>query len=403
MGMPLEGIRVLELTQFAFGPRTAGFLVEMGAEVTKIENPQGGDPVRGLLALKGIPMYEGAYNAYFEQNHRGKRGIALDLRHERGREVAHRLIETSDVFVTNLRVSGLERLGMDYGTLSSINPRLIYAVGTGWGLKGATRDRGAFEGTGFARSGLVTSFVEPGMLPPQCPPAVGDYMAATFLAYGIMLALFHRERTGEGQMVHTSLLASMLKTGSLCIDTSLVTGRDMVGVAHDAENAFYNCYRTKDDRWIQLALIQDERAWGEFCKAVGIQHLEHDPRFATAEARVENRVELVSALDEVFLSRTQSEWIEDLEQYRFPWAPVRYFTELTSDQQVLDNDYLVTVDDPVAGEVRVVGACIDLSKSPGRIAGSKGPELGQHTEEVLLELGYTWDDIASLKEGGVIL
>ncbi|MFW6125876.1 MAG: CaiB/BaiF CoA transferase family protein [Chloroflexota bacterium] len=403
MSIPLEGIRVLELTQFAFGPRTAGFLVEMGADVIKIENPEGGDPIRGLLALKGIPMYEGSYNAYFEQNHRGKRGIALDLRREPGRKVAHRLIEQSDVFVTNLRVSGLERMGMDYETLSKINPRLIYAIGTGWGLKGSGQDRGAFEGTAFARSGVVSSFVEPGVLPPQCPPAVGDYMAAMFLAYGIMLALFHRERTGKGQMVDTSLLAAFMKIGSLCIDTSLVVGRDMVGVPHEAENAFYNCYRTKDDRWIQIALIQDERAWPDFCLALGLQDYEHDPRFATVEARMENRVELISLLDDVFLRKTQKEWVEELEGQRFPWGSVQYFTELASDRQVLDNDYLVTVDDPQVGEVKVVGVGIGLSESPGRVAESKAPELGQHTEEVLLELGYTWDDIVSLKEEQIIL
>ena len=403
MSMPLDGIKVLDLTQFAFGPRTGGFLAEMGADVIKIENPQGGDPIRGVLAIKGVPMYEGRYNAYFEQNHRGKRGIALDLRHERGREVAHKLVEDTDVFLTNLRVSGLERLGMDYETLSAINPRLIYAIGTGWGLKGAGRDRGAFEGTAFARSGVVTSFAEPSALPPQCPPAVGDYTAATFLAYGIMLALFHRERTGVGQMVHTSLLASFMKIGSLCIDTSLVVGQDMVGVPHDAENAFYNCYRTRDDRWIQIALIQEDRAWSEFCGAMGMEDYEHDARFATAEARLEHRVELISVLDEVFLRRTQKEWIEVLGQHRFPWGALKHFSELTSDEQVLDNDYLVTVDDAEVGEVKVVGVGIDLSESPGAIAASKAPELGQHTEEVLLELGYTWEDIASLKEENVIL
>ncbi|MDY6916988.1 MAG: CoA transferase [Chloroflexota bacterium] len=402
MSMPLEGIKVVELAQYAFGPRTAGFLKEMGADVVKIESTEGGDPVRGLLALKGVSMYTGPYNAYIEQNHRGKRGIALDLHHEKGREVAHRLIEKADVFVTNLRAGGLKRLGMDYDTLSSINPGLVYAMGTGWGLKGAARERGAFEGTGFARSGAVTSFVERGAMPVQCPPAVGDYMAAAFLAYAIMLGLFHRERTGEGQLVHTSLLGSFMKIASLCIDTSLVAKQDVVGTPHNEENAFYNGYRTKDGRWIQLALIQDERAWSEFCETMGIQHLEHDARFDTAEKRAENKADLIEVLDAIFLTRTYSEWIEHLEKHQFPWAPVRYFTELTSDQQVLDNDYLVPVNDPVAGEVKVVGVNVDLSRSPGRIEG-KAPELGQHTEEVLLELGYTWEDIASMKEQNVIL
>lgn len=400
MSMPLDGIKVLDLTVYAFGPRAGEYLAEMGAEVIKIESPQGGEPLRGEKNLRGIPVRE--FNAYFEQVQRGKKSVAIDLHHEKAREAAYKLVEQCDVFVTNLRVDSLRRLGMDYETLSAVNPRLVYAVGTGWGLKGPGRGRGAFESTGFAMSGLVTSFLDPSLRPPLCPPAFGDYAAATMLAYGIMLALFHRERTGEGQMVHTSLLGSFLKLISCCVDCSLVAGENMFGQAHEEENPFYSMYRTKDNRWIQMAVVQDYRDWPVLCEALEIEHLRDDPRYSTVEARRENSGALIAALDEVFLTKTYREWIERLEQYQFPWAPIRNFTELASDPQVVANDYIVAIDDPEVGEVKVVGVNLDLNKTPGAVR-EKAPELGQHTEEVLLDLGYTWDDIILMKEQGAAL
>lgn len=400
MSMPLDGIKVLDLTLYAFGPRTAEYLAEMGAEVIKIESPQGGDPLRAEKDLRGVPV--GQFNSYFEQLQRGKKSIAIDLHHEKAREAVHRMVRDVDVFVTNLRASGLQRLGMDYDSLSRINPRLIYAIGTGWGLKGPARDRGAFESTGFAASGLVTSFLNPSLRPPLCPPAFGDYAAATMLAYGIMLGLFHRERTGEGQMVHASLVGSFLKLISCCVDASIAADQNMFGQPHEEENPFYSMYQTKDGRWIQVAVVQDYRDWPVFCEALDIEYLRDDPRYSTVEARRENSPALIAVLDEVFLNKTQAEWIERLGKYQFPWAPVRHFTELTSDPQMIENEYIVPLDDPEVGEVKVVGVNLDLTKTPGRV-GDKAPQLGQHTEEVLLELGYTWDDVVLMKEQGAIL
>jgi len=400
MSTPLEGIKVVDLTQHAFGPRAAGFLAEMGADVVKIENAPGGDPARGEDRLRNIPM-EG-FNAYFEQSNRGKRCIAMNLRNEKARQLAYRLVRQSDVFVTNLRVAALERLGMDHDTLSAMNPRLIYAIGTGWGLRGPARDRGAFEATGMAASGLASSILEPQYRPPLCPPAAGDYTASTFLAYAIMLALFHRERSGEGQMVHVSLLGSMVTIASCCLDVSLVAGQDMFGVPHEADGAFYSCYQTRDNRWIQLALVNDERSWAEFCQAAEVEHLIDDHRFNSAEARRDNNAALGAILDELLLSREYSDWVQRLDGCQFPWAPVRHFTELADDPQMLENGYIVSLDDPQAGRVKVAGVTVELSKTPGSVRG-KAPEVGQHTEEVMLELGYTWDDIVQMKEEGAII
>lgn len=400
MSGPLEGIKVVDFTLYAFGPRAAQYLVEMGAEVVKIENPDGGEPLRGEKSLRGVPMDD--FNSYFEQVHRGKKSLAVDLRQQKAREAVCRLIEGADVFVTNFRLGGLERLGMDYDTLSKLNPRLIYAIGTGWGLKGPARDRGAFEATGYAGSGLVTTFADAESRPPVCPPAFGDYTAATLLAYGIALALYHRERTGKGQMVHTSLLGTLMKVASCCVDASIYAGKNMFGTPHSEDIPLYALYETKDKRWIQMAVVPDHRHWPDLCHTLGLEHLLDDARFATPELRRENGAELIAILDEVFLTKTQSEWIGLLEKHSFPWSPVRHFPELVSDPQVLENDYLVKLDHPQAGKVQVVGVNLDLSETPGRAEGI-APELGQHTEEILLDLGYSWDDIVLMKEQGAIL
>lgn len=400
MSAPLEGIRVIDFTIQAFGPRTSEYLAEMGAEVIKIETPRGGDPLRGVDVLRGVPSY--GFNSYFDQIQRGKKSMTLDLHFESARQAMYKLVEDADIFVTNLRLGGLERLGVDYDTLSHMNPRLIYALGTGWGLKGPGRNRGGFEVTGVAGSGMLTSFVERGVRPPVWPPALGDYIAATYLVYGVMLALYHRERSGRGQLVHTSLLGAFMKMAACCVDASLYANQDMYGMSHAQDGALYNIYETKDNRFIQIAVMHDDASWTQFCEAVGIEYLKDDPRFGAYEVRRENSDALVSILDELFLTKTQSEWIECLEQWQFPWAPVRLLTELASDPQVIENDYLVTIDYPGVGEAKVVGVNLDLSETPGTVR-EQAPELGQHTEEILLELGYTWDDIIAMKEEGAIL
>ena len=400
MSGPLEGIRVIDFTIQAFGPRTSEYLAEMGADVIKIESPRGGEPLRGVDVLRGVPSY--GFNSYFDQIQRGKKSLTLDLHFESARQAMYKLVADADIFVTNLRMGGLERLGVDYETLSGLNPRLIYALGTGWGMKGPHRGRGGFEVTGAAGSGMLTSFVEQGVRPPLWPPALGDYIAATLLVYGIMLAMYHRERSGKGQLVHTSLLGAFMKMASCCVDASLYANQDMYGMAHTQEGGLYNMYETKDNRFIQIAVMHDDASWAQFCQAVGIEHLKDDPRFGPYEARRENSAELVSILDELFLSRTYSEWIECLEQWHFPWSPVQVYTELATDPQVVENDYLVTVEYPGVGEAKVVGVNIDLSETPGRVR-EQAPELGQHTEEILLDLGYTWEDIIAMKEEGAIL
>jgi crotonobetainyl-CoA:carnitine CoA-transferase CaiB-like acyl-CoA transferase len=400
MSGPLEGIRVVDFTIQAFGPRASEYLAEMGADVIKVESPRGGDPLRGVDVLRGVPT--NGFNSYFDQIQRGKKGMTLDLHFESARQAMYKLVEKADIFVTNLRMRGLERLGVDYETVSRLNPRLIYALGTGWGMKGPGRDRGGFEVTGAAGSGVLTNFAEQGTRPPLWPPALGDYIAGTYLAYGIILALYHREKSGKGQLVHTSLLGTFMKVAACCVDASVYANKDMYGMPHGEDGGLYNVYETKDNRFIQIAVMHDDASWAEFCEAVEIEHLKDDPRFGPYEARRENSTALVSILDELFLTRTQSEWMEILDRYNFPWSPVRLYTELPSDPQVIANDYLVAVDYPGVGEAKVVGVNLDLSETPGRVR-EQAPELSQHTEEILLDMGYTWEEIIAMKEEGAIL
>lgn len=401
MSMPLDGIKVLELTQWAYGPRAGAFLAEMGADVIKMEDPATGEPTRGSKTIRGIPVED--FDCYFQQNHRGKRSLAIDLRQERGREIARKLADRSDVFLTNWRMSPLEKLGLDHKTLCARNPRLVYALGTGYGMRGPDRGRGAFEVTGFARSGLASIWVDPDTPPAQCPPAAGDYMGAIFLAYGVMLALFHREHTGEGQLVHSSLLGSYVTLGSLSVDVSLATAQNIVGKSYEtSDSALYNCYRTSDGKWLQLANSRMDPLWQEFCQTMEAEELRDDPRFNNHDTRTANGATLFAILKQKFLRHTLEEWTERLNRYDFIWQPVRRPAELADDPQLLDNGYVTTVQHPKRGDIKVCGLAVELSKTPGRV-GSWAPELGQHNEEVLLELGYGWEDIASLKDSGVVL
>lgn len=399
MAMPLEGIKVVECTGFLMGPRAGAHLADMGAEVIKIEHPQGGDPTR---AGRGgmLPPPTGLIYA-FELENRGKKSITLELSKEQGRKIAYQLIERADVFLSNYQLGVLQRLGLDYETLSRINPRLIYALGTGWGLKGPHKDRPAFDYAVWARSGLMDAMGEPASPPVVCRPGFGDHITAVLLDYAILLALFHRERTGEGQMVHVSLLSGLVDAAALSLQAHLSTGKKVSRVSRlDNGNPLWNFYETQDHQWIQFAMAQSDRHWHDFCLALGIENLEHDPRFDSHEARYKNCRELVVILDPILASRPRREWEERLEGKNVIWAFVTPYSEVAEDPQLWENGHLVEIDHPQVGRTRIVGVPIQLSKSPGKPG--TAPELGQHTEEILLELGYTWGDILRLKDEEII-
>jgi crotonobetainyl-CoA:carnitine CoA-transferase CaiB-like acyl-CoA transferase len=401
MGMPLEGIRVLEVAHAIFGPHAGAQLASMGAEVIKVENPAGGDAVIRGYRGGALPRPR-EVNYYFELENHDKRSLALDLKTEPGREIAYRLVERSDVFLTNFQPQALQNLRLDYETLSRINPRLIYAQGTGWGLEGPDRDRPGYDFVVFASSGLMDAMGEPGTPPVQCRPGMGDHITAILLDYAIVMALFHRERTGEGQMVHACLLSGLLQAGASALQATLVTGEEIHRVDRRSfANPLWSFYQMKDGRWLQFAMPDSDRYWPDFCRALEIEACQHDPRFDTLVHREEHAAELVAIIDAAMATRTTQEWLERFKGTSIIWGLVNTYSEVAANPQLRANGLVMELDHPVGGRIEVAGVPVQLSKTPGRVRAA-APELGQHTEEILLELGHTWEDIIRLRDQGVI-
>lgn len=405
MALPLEGIRVIEMGLAVLSPHTGAHMADMGAEVIKVEHPAGGDLARAMTAIRQVTAAAkpGMMNFLFEQENRGKKGVTADLNFPEGVEIVHKLVKTADIFLTNYQLEVLNKLKVDYDTLSRLNPRLIYALATGWGMKGPDKDKPAFDFVAFARSGVMGTMGEPNSIPPSCLPGFGDHITATTLAYGIMVALYHRERTGEGQLVHTSLLGGLTEAASLNLQSCLSTGQDMPNISRNtAGNPLWNFYRTRDGRWLQLAMLQTDRHWHDFCEALELQHLENNPKFKAHDNRLANNVELIKILDEVFLKRTYPEWESRFSGKNIIRGLVTRFLEQSKDPQLIENGQIVKYQHPAYGEITTVGPPVQFSKTPGQVRGP-APQLGEHTEEVLLDLGYSWEDIGNLKDKKVIL
>jgi len=405
MSMLLEGIRVLDWTIFQQGPVASMLLGDMGADVIKIEERTGGDLGRGMLRVAGAMVggKEVQRNPYFEAGNRNKRSLTVDLNKDSGKEIVYRLVQKSDVFVQNFRMGVAERMGMGYETLSKHNPRLIYAHGSGWGPKGPDKDNPSADYTGIARSGLMELAGEPGMDPVPVQGGIGDQTGAVMTAMGVLAALFHRERTGEGQRVDASILGGMsfLEGHPICFCTMA----NLWGIRiarKTAGNPLWNHYRCGDDKWIAMAHLSPDKFWPIVCRSMGLERLEKDPRFDTMENRTKNCAELVAILDETFASRNRDEWEQVFKQNGVIYAPVNNVKDLTEDPQALANDYVTEFDHPVFGRMKTVGFPITFGKTPMSIR-REAPEFGQHTEELLTELlGYSWDEVLKLKDEEVI-
>lgn len=396
----MEGIKVLEVGQAVAGPAAGAILGDWGADVVHIEPPVRGDMLRGLMLVGGFPMSD--LNYVWELDSRNKRSVTLDISKKEGQAILHRLAETSDVLLTSLRPSELERYDLEYETLSRLNPRLIFASLTGYGRKGAECERPAYDYTAFvARAGFMAIVREPDRPPVFPRPGMGDHITSLALACGIATALFARERTGIGQEVDVSLF----NTGiwALGIDTmcALATGQYPPVRKRSQMVAMTNVYQTKDDKWIMMMHLQQDPYWSRFCQALGLEHIENDDRFNTFVSRLMHENELIPMAEEAMASRTLDEWKQRLDEYGLIYAPVQEPSDVAKDQQAWANDYFTTVEHPTHGEIKLVANPIKLSRMPSSIR-TTAPELGQHTEEVLLESGYNWSDIAHLKEEGVI-
>ncbi len=398
---PLAGIKVIEISTFQQGPVAGMRLGDLGADVIKIE-PKEGDPARRHMTTIKAEFHVNGYNYYFEHGNRNKRGIVLDMKKAKGMEIFLKLIDSADVFLNNMSIGAPLRLGIGPEVLRARNPRLIYAQASGWGRKGPNANSLSFDYTGIARSGLMMAAGENGTPPCMILPGLGDELGGLMCAWAVSLALFARERTGRGQLVDTSLMGSVVAMlGHLMSGTAMLKQEFPRFVRASAGNPLYNHYRCKDNKWLAIAHLDPDRWWAKVCGALGLEKLIHDPQFSTFAARSENRKELVAIFDEVFAGKTREEWIQILGEHGCIFTPIQDIKEVVNDPQVLDNNYMINIEHPTYGPLQTMGFPWDLSDTPASWR-RKAPELGEHTEEVLLEMGYGIDEVARLRDEGVI-
>jgi crotonobetainyl-CoA:carnitine CoA-transferase CaiB-like acyl-CoA transferase len=401
MAGPLDGVKVVEITMFQQGPVAGMRLGDLGADIIKVE-PGTGDPGRGMMRIIGADTGLKGRNFYFESNNRNKRSIVLDLKTEKGMEIFLKLIDRADVFLTNMSLEAPRRIGIGPEVLLKRNPRLIYAHASGWGREGPDASELSFDYTGIARSGTMMMSGERGGPPGTLIPGMGDEQGGLICAWAVTAALYAREKTGKGQLVDTSLMGSLIALHGVNFSAPGVLGKEFPRfIRAEAGNPIYNHYKCKDDKWIVIAHLQPDRYWPNVCKAMGIEELEHDPKFSTIEARHDNGKELVSILDKKFATKTRAEWMEIFKKENVIHTPVQSASEVFEDPQALANDYVVQVEHPVWGKIKMLGFPWAFHETPASVR-REAPELGQHTEEILLELGYTWDDITKLKDKKVI-
>ena len=399
------GVRVIELAQFVFVPVTGALLADWGADVVKIEHPVTGDGYRGLVT-QGIGAAAGNVNVSWEMANRGKRSVGLDLKTEAGRAILLELIAGADVFLTNMLPSSLEGLGLGVDDLRAVNPSLVYARGHGYGARGPDADKPAYDATAFwARGGLGDTLTPIGLDEPITQRgALGDRNGAVQLAFGIAAALFKKARTGEGSVVDVSLLATamwMLASDVMSAQQGTFQKARLAdpGSRYPAPNPLTANYRCGDGRYLSLCFLQPDRYWADLCRAVGRPELADDPRFVDIRVRAEHKEDCMALLDEVFASRTLPEWRDAFADERFPWEPFQSVTEMADDRQVVANGYLGTVTDGDVSFVLPTGA-VQFDEQPTALR--RAPAHGQHTDEVLQDLGYDWDRIVELKLGDVV-
>jgi crotonobetainyl-CoA:carnitine CoA-transferase CaiB-like acyl-CoA transferase len=397
------GIRVVELAQWVFVPVAGALLADWGADVVRIERPEG-DPYRGLMT-QGIGTDSGGVNLSVALANRGKRSIALDLRRDDGRKILGQLLETADVFLTNFRPGALRRLGLDAETLTEQHPTLVYARGHGYGVRGPDADMPGYDASAFWSRGGLAHVLTPSELerPIGQRGAMGDRNGAMALAFGMAAALLERTRTGRGSVVDVSLLATAMWTLSSDV-LSALQGHQPRAMSAAGPGGYVNplvgVYGTKDGRHIQLVFLEADRYWPDFCRLIGREELVDDPRFVDLQARREHADECVAELQAEFATRTFTQWKALLAGIDAPWAPVQAVEELLDDPQVTANDYLGEVVVDGGASYRLPSVPVQFDERPPVLR--RAPEHGEHSELLLLELGYTWEQIGELRDAGVI-
>jgi crotonobetainyl-CoA:carnitine CoA-transferase CaiB-like acyl-CoA transferase len=399
----LSGIRVVELAAWTFVPSAGAVLADWGADVIKIEHPETGDPQRGLISSGLVPA-AGAVNHFVEQPNRGKRSVGLDVSRPDGLEALYRIVESADVFVTSLLPDSRARLRIEVADIRARNPAIVYARGHGYGSRGGQAGRGGFDLAAYwSRSGIADAYAPlDGGYPPLQRPAFGDLFGGFAIAAGIVGALLRRERTGTTAVVDVSLLGTALWQVSTDVVAAGVVGRPVPKFdPEDMPNPAVGLYRTADDRYLALVLLQADRFWPDLCARIGRPDLVTDERFANAPARFQNRRACIAQLRATFASRPLAHWEQQLEGFDGVWDALQNAREVHDDPQVIANGYLPQITDQNGNAFRLVDSPVQFDERPN--ASRRAPEHGEHTEEVLQEVGYGWEKIIALKENGSVL
>lgn len=398
------GVRVVELAQWVFVPAAGALLADWGAEVLKVEHPEGGDGYRGLV-LPGSGT--STVNYAMEMVNRNKKSVAVDLKTEAGRRVLLQLVRDADVFLTNFLPSVLERLGLGVDALRAVNPRLIYARGHGYGVRGPDADTPAYDSTSFWARGALEETIAPEGLPEPIPQrgALGDRYAGTQLAFGIAGALYRQARTGEGSVVDVSLIGTALwMLGSDVLSELQGAYRQSPALGRPRTwliNPLAANYQCADGRWLMICCLQGDKYWKDVCTVLGREDLLADERFATMQGRTDHSGALIPELEAAFAARPLDEWREPLDARRIPWGPYQRIDELLADPAVVANGYVGTVERADGTTFPLPAGAVQFDEQPASLAPC--PALGEHTDDVLASLGYTWDQIVELKVQGAVL
>ncbi|MCY3824777.1 MAG: CoA transferase [Nitrospinae bacterium] len=396
MAGPLEGIRVVDLTRILAGPYCTMMLGDMGAEVIKIENPDGGDDTRGW----GPPFLNGV-STYFISINRNKKSLTLNLKDERGKELLRDLIRKGDVVVENFRPGALDKLGFSWEEIHRINPAVIFASLSGFGQTGPRSSEPGFDVVIQGEGGIMSITGEPDGPPSKFGASIADITAGMLAAQGILLSLYHREKTGVGQMVDVGMLDGQVALLTYHANNYFGTGKlpPRRGNKHPSITP-YETYECKDG-YFNLGVGNDS-LWRRFCDAMGLGDIKEDPKFAINKDRVDNRLELQEILDAFFAEKTVGETLEALRGAGIPCGPINNLEQVLNEPQVLAREMVVDVDVPVAGPTKVTGVPIKLSETPGAVR-TPPPTLGQHTEEVLESvLGMDEAQRNALRDEGVV-
>ena len=400
----MQGVRVLEVAEHTFVPAASALLAEWGAEVIKIEHVERGDAMRGLASSGVLSLGAGAH-VLLEHSNRGKQSLGLDLSSDEGLDILHRLVATSDVFLTNKMPSVRTKLRIDVEDVRAHNPAIIYVRGTGQGENGPEADKGSYDMLAYwCRAGVALGVSGPDddQVPNPPAPAFGDSIGAMTIAGGIMGALFHRERTGEATTVDVSLLGVGLWSMGAALALSLQHNVPWRGRSKGSAsgNPLVNTYRTKDGKFVALTCLQFNKYWPEACTVIGLPELATDERFTDPLAMMEHGSKAVELLTAVFAGKNGDEWREQLAGFSGQWAMVQDTLEAADDPQTVANRYVQEYEDGEGNPFRLASPPVYFGGEPP--APRRVPGFNEHGDAILESLGFDWDAIVDLKVKGVV-